>query len=162
MSVDRLSLWHEFFPMENITIETVFRGFLFIWMSRFGVPSILKTDQRKPFESALFLHVTSLLGCSRFRTSAYNPAENRLIERFHRRLQTALWAQILFLRLGGQPDYCASWITVSIETLYWMHNGRACLELSTLLFSRAYRAYHPWKGVPHLICQLIKVYNVNT
>ncbi|KYN04622.1 Pro-Pol polyprotein, partial [Cyphomyrmex costatus] len=71
-------------------------------ISRYGVPKTLTTDQGKQLESQIFNSLLQLTGCERIRTTAYHPASNGVIERWHRTLKTALmchnssnWANLL-------------------------------------------------------------------
>ena len=91
-AVDRFTRWPEAFPMPNITADTVAKTFIRGWVSRFGVPSTVTTDQGRQFESDLFKQLSILLGTTRVRTSPYNPAANGLVERLHRQIKTALTA----------------------------------------------------------------------
>ncbi|BHF82345.1 hypothetical protein SprV_0802548200 [Sparganum proliferum] len=57
-----------------------------------GAPSTVTTDPNAQFESALFQTLLNFLGCTRIQTTAYHPAANGMVERFHRQLKTALRA----------------------------------------------------------------------
>lgn len=88
--VDRYSRWPEAFPTENIEASTVARIIFEGWVARFGSPLRITTDQGRQFESKLFKELNRLLGTNHFRTTAYHPAANGLVERLHRQLKAAL------------------------------------------------------------------------
>ena len=50
------------------------------------------TDRGRQFKSTLWKHLMQILGSTRTRTTAYHPAANGLIERFHRQLKASLKA----------------------------------------------------------------------
>ena len=88
--IDQFTRWAEAIPITNITASTV--PVPSGWILRFGVPSTVTTDQGRQFESTLWRHLMQLLGSTRIRTTAYHPAANGLIERFHRQLKASLKA----------------------------------------------------------------------
>lgn len=91
--VDRFSRWPEACPMQNQTAETVAETFFFGWISRFGVPDTITTDQGRQFESELFRCLSRFCGMQKTRTVAYNPKCNGAVERFHRTLKAAIKCQ---------------------------------------------------------------------
>lgn len=91
--IDRFTRWPEAFPISTITAESVARAFVAGWVARFGTPATLTTDRGSQFESALWKEVMGILGTARIRTTAYHPAANGMVERFHRQLKAALKAQ---------------------------------------------------------------------
>lgn len=91
--IDRFTRWPEAIPLIDITAESIATAFYSGWVSRFGVPAEIVTDQGRQFESSLFKDLLTLLGSTRCRTSPYNPAANGLIERWHRTLKAALKCQ---------------------------------------------------------------------
>lgn len=88
--VDRFSRWPEVCLIPNMETTTVATALIDTWISRFGVPDTITTDQGRQFESRLFQGLNELLGCKRIWTSAFNPRANGMIERFHRQLKDAL------------------------------------------------------------------------
>lgn len=108
-TIDRYTRWPEAFPMPDMRAETVAKIFLQNYISRFGVPITMSTDQGSQFESKLMEELNRLLGTHRIRTTSYNPKSNGLIERVHRQLKASIrcledtdnWTTLLPLVLLG-------------------------------------------------------------
>ena len=92
--IDRFSRWPEAIPIKDITADTVTKAFYTGWISRFGSPEIICTDQGTQFESELFKSFMHIFGCKRNRTTSKNPAANGLIERWHRSLKSSIMCHI--------------------------------------------------------------------
>ena len=88
--VDRFTRWPEAFPLENQEANTVARAFYEGWITRFGTPLRVTTDQGRQFESHLFKQLAVLTGTTHLRTTAYHPAANGMVERLHRQLKAAI------------------------------------------------------------------------
>ncbi|UYV62322.1 hypothetical protein LAZ67_2000102 [Cordylochernes scorpioides] len=60
--IDRFTGWIEAIPIRNETAETVARAFYEGWITRFGVPYEVITDQGRQFTSELFKTLATLCG----------------------------------------------------------------------------------------------------
>lgn len=89
-AIDRFSRWPEAFPLKNIEATTICRAFMDGWVSRFGSPRTITTDQGSQFESKIFSAFLQLIGSERIRTTSYHPASNGIVERWHRTLKAAI------------------------------------------------------------------------
>lgn len=87
---DYFTKWTEAFPLPNQEAETVARVFVEQFVTRFGVPLQLHTDQGRNFESSLFKEVAALLGIGKTRTTAFHPQSDGMVERFNRTLEAML------------------------------------------------------------------------
>lgn len=80
---DYFSKWVEVYAIPDGTAETCANVLVNEFLSRFGMPLSIHTDQGRNFESELFKGMCTLLGIHKTRTSPYRPACNGLVERFN-------------------------------------------------------------------------------
>jgi len=92
--VDRTTRWLEACPMANMEAATCADSFISTWVSRYGVPATITTDQGRQFTSALWAVLCSRLGMEHITTTAYHPQANGMVERAHRQLKDALRARL--------------------------------------------------------------------
>nr|CDS31407.1 gag pol polyprotein [Hymenolepis microstoma] len=90
--VDRFTRWPIGVPLRDTPSASVAKALIESWISIFGVPSVITTDRESQFASTLFRELNQLLGSTHIRTTAYHPEANCLVERFHRRLKSAVIA----------------------------------------------------------------------
>jgi hypothetical protein len=84
------------------------RALLADWISCFGCPQTIRTDQGRQFDSQLFHSLVNLCGIQISRKTAHNPAVNGFVKRSHRTLNAAImfhadqhWTEALPLVLLG-------------------------------------------------------------
>jgi len=84
--MDYFTKWPEAIPIPDQEASTVAEELVQNWVSRFGVPMILHTDQGTNFNSALFGELCRLLRIQKTRTTALHPQSDGMVERFNRTL----------------------------------------------------------------------------
>jgi transposase InsO family protein len=88
--VDHFSKWAEAIPVANHKAPVVARVPMNHAFTRFGAPLQLLTDRGPEFESELFTLLMRWMEIDKLRTTAYQPATNGVVERFHRTLNSML------------------------------------------------------------------------
>jgi cleavage and polyadenylation specificity factor subunit 1 len=106
--IDRFSRWAEVVPLQTITSVDIIKNILEYWISRYGIPRKIVTDQGRQFISSEFSTFCRTMGIQHIKTTPYHPQANGMIERLHRTLKTALkthipttWTEALPLVLLG-------------------------------------------------------------
>lgn len=103
-----MTRWPKAISITKTSANTIATNLLTAWIARFEASETITTDQGSQFESIIFETFAQLIGARRIRTTAYHPQSNRMIERWHRSLKTAIrchttpdWTEILPLVLLG-------------------------------------------------------------
>ena len=87
---DYFTKWVEAYPLENQRADVVAEVLVKEFISRFGVPMQMHSDQGRNFESAVFSGVCNLLRINKTRTTALHPESDGMVERFNRTLENQL------------------------------------------------------------------------
>jgi hypothetical protein len=88
--MDCFTKWTESIAIPDQEAKTVAQALLNNFISRFGSPLQLYTDQGRNFESALFQELCDLLDIDKTRTTSLRPQANGMVERFNRTLVAML------------------------------------------------------------------------
>lgn len=77
------------YPLRSITAKTVLKA-LTQFMSLFGIPKIIQTDQGSNFTSKIFAQILQQLHIKHQKASAYHAQSQGALERFHQTLKSLL------------------------------------------------------------------------
>ncbi|MCP4996891.1 MAG: transposase family protein, partial [Gammaproteobacteria bacterium] len=91
-TLHRSTRWPEVIPVSDMTTESAVQALMHGWIGRYGILQVLISDRGAQFESQLWSLLMDRLNITRNRTTAYHPASNGAIERFHRSLKSSLRA----------------------------------------------------------------------
>lgn len=91
---DHFTKWTEAYALPDYTAKTVAQAFVYEFVSRFGAPLEVHTDQGRNFEAELFKEMCRLLGSHKTRTSPYRPCSNGSVERFNSTLLKMITAYV--------------------------------------------------------------------
>ena len=70
-------------PLPDQTAKTTAKAIYERYVTIYGVPSMILSDQGPPFNSQLIDAFTQILGCHRIKSTPYHPKANGAIERFN-------------------------------------------------------------------------------
>ncbi|GFY75036.1 pro-Pol polyprotein [Trichonephila inaurata madagascariensis] len=73
MMIEHFSGWIEALPMTHQSAETVTKGIILNWISRFGIPQRITSDQGRQFESQLFSSLSKYFDFQHSKTTTYPP-----------------------------------------------------------------------------------------
>ena len=87
---DDLSKFSLAIPIKTTDSESIAKSFMESFITKFGMPQVLLTDQGSNFTSELFKNLCKLLKIKKIQTSAYHPQSNGALERSHQTLKDYL------------------------------------------------------------------------
>lgn len=88
--LDQHSRFIQIIPLRDITASRVHHAFLDHWITYFGPPRVIQTDNGRQFTSNLFAELVDMLRASHHFTIRYHPQANGLVERTNRVVKAAL------------------------------------------------------------------------
>lgn len=86
--IDKFTRWPEAFLLKDISAKSVANTFFKEYVTRFGVPQKITSDQGTQFTSAIIKELVKFLGAHKIMTTPYHPQSNGMVERLHRQTQT--------------------------------------------------------------------------
>ncbi|GFS49136.1 retrovirus-related Pol polyprotein from transposon 412 [Trichonephila clavipes] len=96
-----LSSLKPIYPIPDQEASTVAEVLVQHWISRFGVPLQLLSDQGRNFDSAVCKRLCEILAIDKTRTTALHPQSDGMVERFNRTILNSL----SLLVSGNQQDW---------------------------------------------------------
>ncbi|GFY08216.1 hypothetical protein TNCV_1356271 [Trichonephila clavipes] len=79
--MDNFTKWPETYPIHDQKASTVAEVLVQHWISRFGVPLQLHSDQGRNFDSAVCKRLCEILAIDKTRTTALHPQSESMVER---------------------------------------------------------------------------------
>src|SRR5436190_18615568 len=88
--MDYFSKWVETYALPNQEAFTIAEEIIKQWISRFGTPLELHSDQGRNFEFNLFQKICHLLDIRKTRTTASHPQSDGMVKRMNRTINKYL------------------------------------------------------------------------
>ena len=121
--------WLMVIPLESTDAKTVATKLIEKFISVFGVPATLHSDQGSMFESTVFQEVCKLLGIEKTRTSPGRPQSDGMIERACRSVQAMLSAYVS----QNQKDWSTYIPMLVLAYNSAVHDSTRCTPASLML-----------------------------
>ena len=130
----------EAIPLRNIKTKTIVRA-LVKFFTFVGLPKSVQSDQGSNFMSGVFQQVMHELGIKQYRSSAYHPESQGILERFHQTLKNMIrsymycfdtekgWAEDIHLLLFAVRESVQESLGFSPFELVFGHTVRGPLKL---------------------------------
>jgi hypothetical protein len=122
--IDRSTRWAEAIPLRSTSATNCADALVTGWVSRFGVPEQVTSDQGRQF-SSVWDALSRQLGIKMRFTTAYHPQSNGLVERFHHRLKEALRARLA----GADWPQHLPWVLLGLRAAPREDSGISAAEL---------------------------------
>ena len=127
--IDHFSRFLQLVPLRRKDAESVTEAFIKEYVTLFGPPRALQTDNGTEFTNNLFSEVCKLLSIRTAFTTAYYPQANGLVERSNRVIKDAL-ATLVQSRPAKWPEYLPQ-VRLALNTAIHRSTGEQPLYLLT-------------------------------
>ena len=87
---DHFTKWTEAIAIPNQESTTICKAFVDNFITKYGTPLQIHSDQGRNFQSDTFKGMCSVLGIDKTRTTSFRPQSNGGVERFDRKLASML------------------------------------------------------------------------
>ena len=114
------------YPLRTITTRSVVRA-LSQFISIFGIPKVIQSDQGSNFSSCMFSQVLKQLRVQHNQSSAYHPQSQGVLERFHQTLKSILRAYCT--ELGKDWEEGLPWLMLAAREVVQESTGFSPNEL---------------------------------
>ncbi|KAL8445282.1 hypothetical protein Emed_005750 [Eimeria media] len=88
--IDHHTRWVELVPLKQPTASTVADAFFASWISRWGVPRAILSDNGPQFTAELLRHLCHVYGIAKLTAAPYHPRGNSIVEAYMRSLKSTL------------------------------------------------------------------------
>ena len=108
------------YPLRTISAKSVVKA-MSQFMSVFGIPRIIQSDQGSNFTSRLFEQILKQLHIKHNKASAYHPQSQGALERFHQHVKSLLRAYCTELKADWEEDL--PWLLLAAREVFQESTG---------------------------------------
>jgi hypothetical protein len=125
--VDSCTSFVEIIPIVAKTALAVANAFIQEWITRYGPPRTILSDQGTEFWNETMYLVCSILGCAQIRTTGYRPQTNGKCERVNREINSKM--KMILPHLRGEWDSVLGFIRWNLNAAVKETTGFSAWEL---------------------------------
>ena len=133
--VDMYSSYLVCVPVRSTSTEHTIKAIMKHWISKYGVPNKIQSDQGSGFESKLFKEVCKIFGIHKARSTPWKSSTQGKVESCHRRINTC-FRSVLCNKDYHKYDEYIEWI---VFTLNCMRSNRTGFSPNFLVFGQEAR-----------------------
>ncbi|GFS95660.1 retrovirus-related Pol polyprotein from transposon 412 [Trichonephila clavipes] len=138
--MDYFTKWPESYPISDQEASTVAKVLFQHWISKYGVPLHLPSDQRRNFDSVVCKRLCEIFGINQTRTTALHPQSDGMVERFNRTILNIFLSWYLVVNKTWTTNCLFSCLPTEVPftrpPAFPLHRCSSDLIFVCLLFSR--------------------------